>query len=104
MSWYKLSKDYVESIEQSNPKLQPEILPGFNSQKEKPEQETLEQQLSNQAKKKPFVFPVNQFLNSTPDTMKAGGQGALYNAKEHADVNMPPGGDNYTKTTNWNEN
>jgi len=104
MSWYKLAKDYVESIEKSNPRIVPTILPGLNPQEEKPEQETLEQQLSNLADKKPFVFPVNQFLNSTPDTMKASGQGALYNAKDHDDVNMPPGGDNYTKTTRWNEN
>jgi hypothetical protein len=102
MSWYKSAKDNVESIEKSNPKITPTISPGLNPQEEKPEQETLERQLSNL--EKPFVPPPNQFLNSTPDTMMAGGQGALYNAKVHDDANMPPGGDNYINTTRWNEN
>jgi len=102
MSWYKLAKDYAELIEQSKPKLEPQISPGFHPQEEKPEEQTIEQQLNKN--KKPFVFPPNLFLNSSPDTMKAGGQGALYNAIEHDDINMPLGGDNFIKTTPWNQN
>jgi hypothetical protein len=96
MSWYKLAKDYIEFIEKANPSIHDHF------PEEPEEEETIEEQLSEQLANKPFSFPVTQMLNSVPDTMKASGQGALYNSKSHIDNNMPEGGDNFIKPTAWN--
>lgn len=96
MSWYKLAKDYIKFIEEANPSIHDD----FPIEPE--EEKTTEEKLSDQLANKPFSFPVTQMLNSVPDTMKAGGQGALYNSKAHNNINIPEGGDNFIKPTAWN--
>jgi len=90
MSWYKFSKDYVNSI------------------LSKPDDNTsagLENSIDQERKETTGFMPLNTWmaLNSTPDTFKAEGAGGLYINKDHNDNNMPEGDDNFVDPSYWNE-
>lgn len=82
MSWFKFSKDYVQSIKDSKPEFV------INSQGT-----PLESQLNQQQSGEDSLSP-SQLMNLKPDLMKAGpGQGGGYLNTQHR-INMPEG-DNF---------